>query len=131
MLNTIALVKGSWYRSSDPDKHAEYTHRKQVSILLKFTAPGVVTLKSNIPILTIGRDSGNNIILDDNTVSRRHCLIRIGPKSWELEDLGSTFGTTVLRMLARNKLERNKPFELKDNDQILIGPNTVLQVFDA
>ncbi|MGE0140443.1 MAG: FHA domain-containing protein, partial [Ilumatobacteraceae bacterium] len=44
-------------------------------------------------VVTIGRDSGSSIRLDDERVSRRHAELRPGPDGWLLVDLGSTSGT--------------------------------------
>ena len=43
--------------------------------------------------LTIGSAAGNQLVLDDPTVSRHHCVIRVTPRGCELRDLGSTNGT--------------------------------------
>jgi len=44
---------------------------------------------------TIGRDSDNQIVVDDTTVSGRHAAIEFRGGRWWLEDLGSTNGTWV------------------------------------
>ena len=43
--------------------------------------------------LTIGTAQGNHLVLDDPTVSRHHCAIRVTPRGCQLRDLGSTNGT--------------------------------------
>jgi len=46
--------------------------------------------------LTIGRDASNNIVLNDNMVSRNHAqLIVLGEGRVQIKDLGSTNGTFV------------------------------------
>jgi beta-barrel assembly-enhancing protease len=46
--------------------------------------------------LFIGREPANNIVYSDNTVSRRHAVLRcLDGDQFELEDLGSTNGTIV------------------------------------
>jgi FhaA, N-terminal domain/FHA domain len=45
--------------------------------------------------LTIGRLSGNDVVLTDSNVSRRHAELRRDQGGWVLADLGSTNGTTV------------------------------------
>lgn len=47
------------------------------------------------PIVTIGSLSANDIVLEDRSVSRRHCAIVNYPGDVWLYDLGSTVGTTV------------------------------------
>jgi enamine deaminase RidA (YjgF/YER057c/UK114 family) len=41
----------------------------------------------------VGSGSGNEVVLDDGTVSRRHCRISFTPEGWLIRDLGSTNGT--------------------------------------
>src|SRR5438046_8288291 len=43
--------------------------------------------------LTIGTAQGNDLVLDDPTVSRHHCAIAVTPRGFQLRDLGSTNGT--------------------------------------
>ncbi len=43
--------------------------------------------------LTIGSAAGNQLVLDDPTVSRHHCAIRVTPRGFQLRDLASTNGT--------------------------------------
>jgi len=44
---------------------------------------------------TIGSDPNNDLVLDDTTVSRRHCEIKLVPEGYMIVDLGSTNGTIV------------------------------------
>ena len=41
----------------------------------------------------IGRNPQCGIVLSDVSVSREHCLLRLGPEGFEVEDLKSKFGT--------------------------------------
>jgi hypothetical protein len=45
--------------------------------------------------LTIGRDPGCDLMVDHQSVSRRHALLRPTATGWELSDLGSTNGTRI------------------------------------
>lgn len=47
------------------------------------------------PRLTLGRALGNDIVLDDPSVSRRHAQLSRRGGSWLLEDQGSTHGSFV------------------------------------
>jgi DNA-binding NtrC family response regulator len=49
--------------------------------------------------LTIGSAPGNQLALDDPTVSRHHCAIRVTPRGFLLQDLGSTNGTWLANHL--------------------------------
>jgi len=42
---------------------------------------------------TIGRSSGCDIVLEDLSISTRHCQLELGPEGWAVADLDSTNGT--------------------------------------
>jgi pSer/pThr/pTyr-binding forkhead associated (FHA) protein len=67
--------------------------------------------------ITIGRDKGNAITLDDTLVSRRHALIQKIGSEFFIEDLGSTNGTYV----NKKRIPADKYVRLKPTDTILIG----------
>lgn len=68
--------------------------------------------------VSIGRESGNSVRLEDNEVSRRHAEIRRSGDRFVVSDLGSSNGTYV----NSRKVERA---ELSSGDQIQVG-RTVL-----
>jgi hypothetical protein len=70
-------------------------------------------------VITIGAIDGNDIVIADEGVSKRHAGIKIEDMRYELADFGSTNGTWV------NGRKINKQF-LKDGDEIRIG-NTELE----
>lgn len=47
------------------------------------------------PVIHIGRGAKNDIIIDDNDVSREHCLLVYNADAYEVQDLNSTNGTFV------------------------------------
>lgn len=63
--------------------------------------------------LTIGRNPGNDILIDNVGVSRRHAAIRASGGRFTVEDLGSANGTFVGG-------QRITSHELKDGDEILV-----------
>ncbi len=71
----------------------------------------------------LGRDPAADIVLDDDTVSRRHARVVVAAGSAVLSDLGSKNGT----YLRGRPVE--EPVTLKDRDEILVG--SVLLVFSA
>jgi len=46
-------------------------------------------------VTTIGRDAGNDIVLNDEAASARHALVTFRDGEWWAEDAGSTNGTLV------------------------------------
>jgi len=53
------------------------------------------------PIVTLGAMDDNDIVLDDDTVSRYHCRIFQEDDAYLIQDLGSTNGTFVNRVRVR------------------------------
>jgi pSer/pThr/pTyr-binding forkhead associated (FHA) protein len=45
--------------------------------------------------MSVGRQGSNDIVLEDGSVSRSHCLIYVHPGKVEIEDLDSTNGVQV------------------------------------
>lgn len=67
----------------------------------------------------IGRDMGNDIILHDNFVSRRHALLRNKKNQFFIVDLDSQNGVFVNGV-------RVKEIQLQEGDQVLIGQTSFL-----
>ncbi|WP_018143660.1 FHA domain-containing protein [Alloscardovia criceti] len=65
-------------------------------------------------VITAGRDAENDILLDDNTVSREHTIFKRNGENFSLEDAGSLNGTYVNRERVENAV-------LKNGDEIIIG----------
>lgn len=79
----------------------------------------------NQPVLTIGRETGNDIKLEHNAVSRQHGRIEQRGGVWHYIDNNSSNGTYVNGQLM-------KEADLRDNDTLLIGDaqgNSVKLVF--
>jgi hypothetical protein len=55
-------------------------------------------LGSRLPLRamsTLGRDPGNEIVVNDEAVSARHAMVTFSDGDWWVEDAGSTNGTIV------------------------------------
>jgi len=70
------------------------------------------------PVL-IGRES-RALLLNDNTVSRRHCELNPVASNWVLKDLASSNGTYV------NGIRVTNTYQLKLGDQIRVGRTLLL-----
>jgi len=66
-------------------------------------------------IATIGSASGNNFIITDSSVSRRHATISLLGNRIQLTDLGATNGTYV------NGNRISAPVDLNDGDEVRFG----------
>jgi hypothetical protein len=74
----------------------------------------------NVGSTAIGRASDNDVVLDDDTVSRQHALIREDQGHFTLQDRGSLDGTYLNGEKIRGAVT------LQDGDEIGLG-NTVLR----
>lgn len=72
--------------------------------------------------ITLGRDEGCDIVIDDDKASRRHARVRPTEKGWIVEDLRSTNGTRINGFRTVAQL-------LGDGDHLTVGATTFL--FDA
>lgn len=73
--------------------------------------------------ISIGRDPGNQVVIDDSQVSRQHARVTPQGGLMVLEDLGSTNGTTV------NGLRITAPHTLAHGDEIGLGDNVTLTFY--
>jgi hypothetical protein len=64
---------------------------------------------------SIGRDSGNDVVVNDEAASARHAVIELSDGSWWIEDEGSTNGT----VLNGERVARRE--RLRDGDIVDIG----------
>ena len=92
-------------------------------IILKFNSTVLKELKIDQDEIIIGRDSGNDIQIDNVAVSREHARIIKGPDFYLIEDLNSTNGTFV------NGKKINKKF-LQEVDEISIGKHSLQVVLE-
>jgi hypothetical protein len=63
----------------------------------------------------IGRDAGNDVVINDEAASARHAVIELNDGSWWIVDEGSTNGT----LLNGSRLARRE--RLRDGDVVDIG----------
>ncbi len=70
--------------------------------------------------LTIGRDTTNDIVINDAEVSRRHSRLILQSGGFVLEDLGSTNGTFV------DSQRLMGPHNLRSGELIMLGENISL-----
>jgi pSer/pThr/pTyr-binding forkhead associated (FHA) protein len=74
---------------------------------------------------TLGREAGNDIIINDPQVSRHHARLTLQGGTYSLEDLGSTNGTFV------NGRRVTGSVVLSSGDMIGLGDTVVLAVVGA
>src|SRR6476660_3773936 len=72
-------------------------------------------LELNKPVITVGRGTAKDLVLNDSSVSRFHAVIKLRDNSIFVADRGSTNGIVL------NDVKINKETELKDGDVALVG----------
>ncbi|MEZ4322827.1 MAG: GGDEF domain-containing protein [Myxococcota bacterium] len=70
----------------------------------------------------LGRAIDTDIVLDDDGVSRVHCVLQLTDGRWTVQDLGSTNGTFV-----GERTVGKSPLALKDGDRIRLGADLILR----
>jgi predicted component of type VI protein secretion system len=78
------------------------------------------TYELNKSEITIGRESVNDIMVNDAEVSRKHARLLLQPGGYMLEDLGSTNGTFVSGQRLMG------PHSLQPGELIVLGENVSL-----
>ncbi|HEX6273515.1 MAG TPA: FHA domain-containing protein [Polyangiaceae bacterium] len=76
---------------------------------------GTQNIELRVGILSVGRSSGCNIVLDDNLVSRRHAEFVVTDTTVSVRDSGSVNGVYV------NSRRISDSLALKDGDRVQIG----------
>jgi NADPH-dependent 2,4-dienoyl-CoA reductase/sulfur reductase-like enzyme/pSer/pThr/pTyr-binding forkhead associated (FHA) protein len=74
-------------------------------------------LLSQTKVMTVGRQAGSYLLIDHESVSRRHAEISYANEQYVLRDLGSSNGTYVNEV----RLEANKTHILKPDDKVRFG----------
>jgi len=72
------------------------------------------------PVLSVGRSSECDVVLNDHRASRHHADFRWTGQEWEVRDRGSTNGTYV------NGMQVHQPYELRLGDRVTIGETTMV-----
>lgn len=68
--------------------------------------------------ITVGRASGNNIVVSNIEVSKQHALFEVDGDQWTIQDCGSTNGTYVNSA----RIDPDQKVELTSSDAVKIGP---------
>ncbi len=74
----------------------------------------------NTPVFTLGRATGNQLVLNDIRASAHHAVLQLQGQSYTITDTSSSNGTFV----NEQQLMPNVPVLLKNRDKIRIGETT-------
>jgi len=90
-----------------------------LEILLKFKNTELKTIKTDKEEITIGRNTANDIHIDNLGVSKQHARIVKHKDAYLIEDFNSTNGTFI-------NGQKVAKAELKDNDVVGIGKHSLV-----
>lgn len=88
-------------------------------VVLTGSARGTTLMVHTLPV-ELGRSPEADLVLDDDSVSRRHAVLRGGRDSLQVEDLGSSNGTSI------NGNPMVGALSLLDGDLVSFGSATCL-----
>ena len=75
----------------------------------------------DVPEVVIGRSSGCDVKIDDESISRRHAVLKLG-EQLSIEDLGSANGTTV----RGERIAPNQPTPIAVGELIALGKASII-----
>lgn len=108
--------------SIDPARPEAYAQPGQYTLHMTAGPEPGRSFELTRPIVNVGRDLSNDIVIQDPEVSRFHARLRRDSAVYTIEDLGSTNGTTV------NGVEISEPTTLHHDAVICIGTSVRLNV---
>jgi two-component system, NtrC family, response regulator AtoC len=87
-------------------------------------------VRLNYGVVTVGRAVGNDISIDDTSVSRHHLRLHVSEQQVEAEDLGSANGSSVLQDTegAREETSSEAQRRLVPHERTRLVPGDVLRV---
>ena len=94
-----------------------------LTILLKFNDKVLKTIETDKEVVSIGRNVGNDIQIDNLSVSKNHARISRDKDSYRVEDLNSTNGTYLNEKMVSKA-------ELKHKDILTVGKHTLELLMD-
>jgi pSer/pThr/pTyr-binding forkhead associated (FHA) protein len=95
---------------------------QQVSLLNRVFALTRGAFEKETPLIVGRSDKVADIVMPDDSVSKRHCLFERTPEGVTITDCGSTNGTTVGEV----DLPPNKPYLLRGGETIGMGNFSLL-----
>jgi pSer/pThr/pTyr-binding forkhead associated (FHA) protein len=90
---------------------------QQVSLLNRVFAVSRGAFEKETPMILGRSDKVADIVVPDESVSKRHCLFERTPEGITISDCGSTNGTTIGDV----ELAPNKPFLLRGGENLTMG----------
>lgn len=111
----------------DETIHIDSKLGKRLSKIKKTDSRAIVFKGKKIPLVSkiiLGRSKKNDIIVDDNMVSRTHCFIQKIKEDYFIKDLNSSNGTFVNTLRVPN----DKYVKLQKGDIIHLGKTELTMI---
>jgi hypothetical protein len=89
---------------------------QQVSLINRVFAVSLGAFATARPVV-LGRSEKADIVIPDDSVSKKHCAFEAKAGGMTVTDLGSTNGTSLNDVA----LEPNKPYEIKSGESLTTG----------
>jgi hypothetical protein len=89
----------------------------QVSLLNRVFSVGRGAFEKDNPMVLGRNEKVADIVIPDDSISKRHCLFERKPEGWTITDCGSTNGTEIGEI----ELAPNKPHVLKGGETLTMG----------
>ena len=70
-------------------------HRMMLNVEGPGLPAGGKTIELDRDVVSVGTLKDNDVVLPDDSVSRKHCELVRAPEGWKVRDVGSTNGTTL------------------------------------
>ena len=97
--------------------------KKETKKILMAKNPNLPTIRiDENQKLTLGRDKGNTIQIENSFISAKHLKIRLINGEVQVEDVGSTNGSYI----NGKKLEANRTYSLNPNEILVLGSEEVI-----
>jgi len=126
------LVHCNWGRSED--KVRRLLRPRIVESALVRLSPmnrlpsGSKTLSHNMPVLCVGKDKNNDVVINANMISRQHCILELDPERGAIYAIDTSTNGTYLNGVRLPKKESGKVL-VSHGDELLLQDPALDQEF--
>ena len=121
----LELTAGEWYRQNK-ENFRETVMQDHITRAVEFLNDECTILKAKRHELWVGRNTDNDIVLDNHEVSARHCKLQwTMMHGWCIQDNDSTNGTIIRRKGAVARVIFGY-FPLEKGDELIFGQGALI-----
>lgn len=89
---------------------------------------GSKTLSHNMPVLCVGKDKNNDVVINANMISRQHCILELDPERGAIYAIDTSTNGTYLNGVRLPKKESGKVL-VSHGDELLLQDPALDQEF--